>query len=141
MFIVCMKEHKTLWTCAQIFVEFAFCMDYSLKRAKTFQMGPTHIGYQSAVGLGYPAQSSNFAGMVGSGFDNGYLMFLGEPKKGFGYADMVVEIALRIEHVKLTLQHGCRKFLGGGFSVGSRYLQNGASPFLAVMGGQVLQRF
>ena len=78
--------------------------------------------------------------MVGPHFHHSHLVFTGEPEQRLGHPDVVVEVALRVEHVVFFGQHGGNEFFGGGLSVGARHADDLGAQRAAVVSGQLLQR-
>ena len=59
----------------EIAVKFRFGLHHPFERTEAFEVRLAHIGDESAVGLHDFAQLCNFAGVIGTGFNNGKIMF------------------------------------------------------------------
>ena len=62
-------------------------------------------------------QRMDFTRMVGTHFHHRQFVLLSEVQKRKRYTNMVVQIALRIEHVIAFLEHRSNEFLGGCLAV------------------------
>ena len=98
-----------------------------------------HIGYQSAVGLYYLNERLYLARMVSTHLYDGDFVLLGEAQQGLWHTDVVVEIALRIEHVILLAEHCGYEFLGGRLAIGASDAYDGCAKGTTVLTCQLLQ--
>ena len=70
----------------EIAVKFRFGLHHPFERTEAFEVRLAHIGDESAVGLHDFAQLCNFAGVIGTGFDDGKIMFRTQTEQGEGDA-------------------------------------------------------
>ena len=106
---------------AQLVVEFALGAYHTFKRAETFKVSLSHVGYYAVVRLDDVDQSLDFARMVGSHLYHGNIVFGREAQQRLRHAEVVVEVALSVEHVIFFGQYGCHEFLCRGLAVGAGY--------------------
>ena len=78
--------------------------------------------------------------MIGAGFDDGNLMGGIQAQERFRHADMVVEIALRKEHVIALGEYGRYEFLCRCLTIGPCNLNNRTGKLLTMVGCQGLER-
>ena len=102
MWVVVVDEDCTLIVTQEV-VEFTFGTDDTLERTESFEVGTTHVGDESVVGTDDFNEGFDFARMVGSHLNDGYVVVFCKLKEGLGYPDMVVEITLGIKHVVFLL--------------------------------------
>ena len=65
-------------------------------------------------------------------------MFLPETQQSLWNSDMVVEVALRVEHVVLLLQYGGNQFLCSGLAISARDADDGGAQMDTVVVCQLL---
>jgi len=78
--------------------------------------------------------------VVGACLHHGDVVVGAELQQRLGDADMVVEVALRIEHTETLSEDGGDEFLRRRLTVGTGNLQNGAAELTAVVSRQLLER-
>ena len=100
----------------------------------------SHIGNDTAIRLSNMNQRLDFTRMIGSHFNDSYLMFRLQAQQGQGHANMVIEISLCIEHSEFLFQYGCNQFLRSGFPVGTGYSHHASPQLTTMIIGQLLQR-
>ena len=124
---------------AEEIVEFAFGADDTLERAEAQQVSLTHVGDDAEVGQDNLHQRFDFSWMVGSHLDDGDIVLLGELQEGFGHADVIVEVPLRVEHVIFLLQHRGDEFLCRGLAVGAGDADDRRAQMDTVILGELLE--
>ena len=77
--------------------------------------------------------------MVGSHLDDCDVVFLGQLQERLGHSDVVVEVALCIEHIVFLFQHGGNEFLRGGFAIRACDADDGGADMYTMIFGQLLQ--
>ena len=102
-------------------------------------MSTSHVGDDATVGFHDVDKSLDVAGMACAHLHDSDLMVLGEAQQGLGHADVVVEVALREEHVVTLAQDGSKQLLGCGLAVGACDAYNLCAEGAAVMQGKLLQ--
>ena len=115
-------------------------MYHTLKRAEALQVGTSYVGDDGIVGFYHVNQSLDVARMRRAHLHNGNLVLRTQSQQRLGHAYVVVEIALRVQHVVLLLQHGSREFLGRCLSVGTRNAYDWRGERAAMIERQLLER-
>ena len=100
-----------------------------------------YIGNEAAIGFGNIYKRTDFARVVGTHLHYGQFVLLLQAQKREGHTDMVIEIALRIEHLIAFLQHRGDEFLGRGLSVRAGDSDDACTHLSAMLTSQVLQGF
>ena len=77
--------------------------------------------------------------MTGAHLDDGNLMVLRQTEQGLGHADIIVEVALCIEHIVFLGEHGSHKLLGGCLTVGTGNADDGDIELATMFTGQILE--
>ena len=95
------EEHQTVLLRTQEVIEFALGLHHPFERAEALQMGTTHVGDESAGGLGSLGQRLDVARMRGTHLDDGYLVLRTQTEQRLGHAYIVVEVALGSQHIVL----------------------------------------
>ena len=124
---------------AQVVIQFSLGAHHSLKGAEALQVCLAYVGDEAVVGFGYFHQFADVAGVVGSHFHYGQLVLGLHAQQGKRYADVVVQVALGVEHVDVFGQYGGNQFFRGCLSVGAGNAQQGDAQGAAVQPGQLLQ--
>ena len=139
MVVVGIDEDEAVLTCPQEVVEFALGLDDTLEGTETLQVGFTHIGDQTAGGLCRLCQGLDVPRMTGAHLDDGNLMILRQAEQGLGHTDIIVEVALCIEHIIFLGEHGSHKLLGGCLTVGTGNADDGDIELATMFTGQILE--
>ena len=121
-------------------VQFALGMYHTLKRAEALQVGTTYVGDDGIVGFYHIDERLYVARMRRSHLHNGYLVLGTQAQQCLGHANVVVEVALSVQHVVLLLQHGSREFLGCCLSVGARDAYDWRGERASMIQRQLLER-
>ena len=66
-------------------------------------------------------------------------MILRQTEQGLGHTNIIIEVALRIEHIVFLGEHGSHKFLGGCLTVGACDADDGDIELATVLTGQILE--
>ena len=125
---------------AQEVVKLALSAHHALERAEPLQVGASHVGYQSAVGLYNVHQCAYVSRVACAHLHHGYVVVCREAQQRLGHADVVVEVACRAEHAVFLAQYGCRQFLCRCLAVGAGYAYHGYAELPAVVACKLLQR-
>ena len=115
-------------------------MYHTLKRAEALQVGTTYVGYDGIVRFYHVNQRLDVARMRRAHLHNGNLVLRTQSQQRLGHAYVVVEIALRVQHVILLLQHGSREFLGCCLSIGARNAYDWRGERASMIERQLLER-
>ena len=78
--------------------------------------------------------------MTGPHFNDSNVMFCRQSEQGLGNAHVIVEVALRIEHIILLLKHRCHQLLRRCLTVSAGNADNRNLKLPAMLPGQVLER-
>ena len=78
--------------------------------------------------------------MAGTHLDDGQFVLGLEAEQGERHANMVVQVAFRVEQMVATAQYGGYQFLGRGLAVGASDADDACTQLAAVMAGQALER-
>ena len=131
---------RHLTTPADVRIQFGFRAHDPLKRTEAFQVGFADIGDQPTIGVDDVAQHRNLSGMVGARFHHRDVVRRREAQQGERHTDVIVQVALGVQHIVLFGQHRRRQLLGRRLAVGSRDLHDGRTELSAMMVGQLLER-
>ena len=134
-----MYEHKSSIV-AEIVIEFPLCLDDAFERAESLQVRTPYICYYSAVGLHDVHERLDVARMACTHLHHGNFVLRLEAQQCLGHTDVIVEVALRVEHVVFLLQHCGEEFLRCRLTVCSRYADDFRAEAAAVVIGEQLQR-
>ena len=132
-------EHLRAVAAGQEVVQLSLCPDHSFERPEALQMGFPDVGYQSVVGLDGLNERLDVARMARAHLYHGYLVLLSQAQESLGHTDVVIEVALGIQHFVLLRQHGSHEFLGCCLSVCARYAYHGYVELPAVVACQLLE--
>ncbi len=101
-------------------------------------MALADIGHHADVRPGHLAQAVHLPKVADAHLHHGQLMLPADAQQGQGHADLIVEIALRLQDAVLFRQHGRDELLGAGLAhaAGDAYDFNG--KLLPVGFGDVL---
>ena len=102
-------------------------------------MSASHVGDETTGGLSRLCQRLDVARVAGTHLDDGDVVFGGQSEECLGHPHIVVEVALRVEHVVLLLQHGGNELLCGRLAVGARNADDGYVELSAMLACQVLE--
>ena len=102
-------------------------------------MGASDVGDETTGGLGSLGECLDVAGMACPHLDDGDVVVGRQAQQRLGYADIVVEVALGVEHVVLLLEHGGDELLRCRFAVGAGDGDDGDIELAAVLTGNVLE--
>ena len=111
----------------------------ALEGAEALQVCPAHVGDDGIVGLDDVDECAYVAGMRGPHLHYGEVVLGAEAQQCLRHADVVVEVALREEHVVFLLQHGGGKLLCCGLAVGAGDAYDARAELAAVMARELLQ--
>ncbi len=106
---------------------------------KVFNVRGADVGDHAPVGRGDAGQRGNFAGVIHAHLDDRDFVLGHEAQQLQRQAEVVVQIALRFEHVEFCAERGGHGFLGGGFSGRAGDGDDAAAPLAAHVRGQRLQ--
>ena len=87
-------------------VKFYLGLDDALKAAEAFQMCFPDVGDEAIVGVGDLAEEIDFTRVAGTHFHDGHLGVRLDAQQGERHADVVVEVAHRVDDVVFLGQHG-----------------------------------
>ena len=102
-------------------------------------MGTPHVRHQPVVGLHDLCQQGYLAGVVGARLDDGHLVLRTKAQQRQRYADMVVQVALSVQHTVALAQHGRQQLLRRRLAVGARHLYDRPAEAAPVACRQRLQ--
>ena len=136
--ILVLDEDGSISLFPQEIIQFSFGANDSFERAESLKMGLPHIGNDPVVRLGNVNQGLDFSRMISPHFDDRHLMLRLQAQQCQRHSDMVVEVSLRVKHLKLLAQHGCNQFFRGGFSVRTGHPNHAGTQPTAVIVGQLL---
>ena len=102
-------------------------------------MGTTNVGDKPTGGLGCLSKSLDIARMTGSHLDYCYLMVFVKTEQSLGHTDIIVEVALSVEHVELLRENGGNKLFCGGLAVGAGYADNGNIELAAMLASKIFE--
>ena len=77
--------------------------------------------------------------MTRTHFDHSYFMLFCHRQQSEGYSNMIVEVALRVQHLELFGQHSSYQFLSRSLSVCSSDSNNRSFELVTMMIGKLLQ--
>ena len=101
----------------KVFQNLTFCLCNVFQRAKKFQMGFPHIGYDGGVRIGNLLHLTNLSKTAHSHFDNGYFRIVLDAQERHRKANFVIEVCLRLNDVVTGSKSRCRHILRTRLSV------------------------
>ena len=138
MLIVLVDEDAPARSAEKV-VELAFGADDTLERSETFEMRSADVGDQATIRAGDSAEVAYLAGVVRAHFDDGHLVRLREAKQREGYADVVVEVALRAERAEASGEDSGHELLCRRLAVRAGDANDGCVECFAMQSGEALQ--
>ena len=96
------------------------------------------VGDEAIVGVGNFAEEVDFSRMAGTHLHDGNLGVRLDAQQSKWHANVVVEVAHRVDDVVFFCQNRRDKLFCGGLSVGTRDAEYRGLALLTVVGGQVL---
>src|SRR5258708_4505132 len=97
-------------------------------RLEIFQMYRGNVSDDADFRLRDFRQRTNFSGMRHAHFDYGYLVLRFELKQHKRQTEMIVEVALRLQHTKARAEYVRNGFLGCGLASGSGHSYKWLAP-------------
>ena len=125
--------------CPEVIVKFPLGPDHSIKRAKSLQMGLSHIGNQAIIGMSDLHQLTDITRMAGTHLDHRQLMRLTKTKQCQRHANMIIQVAFRIKQVILGGKDRRDQFLGRRLTVRTRNTDHRQAQPVPMLSGQRLQ--
>ena len=86
-------------------IQFGLGLDDTLEAAEAFQMCFPDVGDKTVVGIGNLAEEIDFSRVIGTHLHDSNLGLWLDAQQGERHADMVVEVAHRVDDVVFLGQH------------------------------------
>ena len=96
------------------------------------------VGDHAPIGRGDAGERGNFAGVIHAHFDDGEFMLGHQAQKLQRQTEIIIEIALRLEDVKLCAERGSDGLFGSGFAGRAGDGHDTPTPLAAHMVGERL---
>ena len=101
----------------QIVIQLALAAPHTFETPESFEVRPPDVGNQAEIGLGDRTEQGDFAAGARPHLHHAQLRVARHRQQRKGYADMVVEIALRGVDRVFFGQHAAHQLLGRGLAV------------------------
>ena len=110
-----------------------------LPGAEVLDVGVADVGHQHHIGLHQGREVVDLPGVVHAQLQHGNFVLPAEAQQGHGHADLVVQVALGLEHPVLLPQHRRHHVLGGGLTHRARQGHHRYGELFLVILGQIPQ--
>ena len=120
-------------------VQLALGLYHAFERTEALQMRTAHVCDERIVGLNDLHQRLDVARVRRAHLHDCYVVCRVQAQQCLGHADVVVEVALGVEHVVFLQKHRSREFLCGGLAVGSGDADDRRAERTSVIACELLQ--